>query len=712
MSQSAARHRRGSSILRRALGIGTVVVLASGATAAHAAGGSGGGTPDLSATITANPAVVVPGGSVQWTINVTNGGTAAAGGFDVTFPGGSAGIYTGTGWTCTWTGASKTSAAKAVCHIGSLAAGATSTLTTTRTAPFSAGPNTITGTVDSGLAVTESNETNNVAVGSFVVSINGQYDFVATHTSSALSPSLPTEPITYTTNVVNVGPYQGFTTVTLTDQLPIGFSFQSWSATVTSWDPAIGVVFTSPGSVSCTPSGTPVTGVLVTCTGVPNSIPMSTQTAVVRIVALPAAADGLVDYTATDVVTVDSDNAFAEVDETNNTQSLTARITNMLPDLTLTVAPVPATVDPGAIIDYEYTISNVGTAIAPDATMSFNRLAGAWVSGGANGEICSSVLLKGVVHAGCGGATLAPGESVTFPVQLKASGLVGTYSTIAVANVGGARSVPAGADNIAEATTSVIENGPVDLSATVFTPGLTAVDQPTSLTITVPNTGIGTSAATTIEATLPVGFTFDPASDFGLCTLIGQVVSCPLSAAPPGRSQVVTMNVVTPHPPGDYIVGIVVDPAGLVAESNETNNTAAAAITSSAAFADLVATIAGPATAPINGKVIDTVTVTNSGASLAAAPSLLVYAPAFARVDSFVAPAGWTCVVGKIKTGGNSIMCTGGPLANGASVDVQLTFAGAYNRGVATISTTVDYMGTLQELSELNNIMSFTTTIV
>ncbi len=701
------------SLVRSCAALTALLVVGGGAivnAAGGPGGGGGGGLPDLVVGISATPAVVQPGAALVWTVNVGNIGTAAAGAFMVLIPSTAGFGATGAGWSCTSSVGSRSGPARTLCSTTGLAAGASSAFTIAATAVGTAGTYSISATADPvvfGATVAESNETNNDATGSFVVPVNGPFDFVARHLVSSADPTLPSEPVTYTTTVDNIGLYPGFTTVTLTDALPVGFTFVSWTATVQN-----GLVFASPGSVSCVPAGDPATGVTVTCTGVPNSSFGSPQGGSVTIVAQPPAAVGLVDYVATDTVSVDSDNVIPESNETNNTATGVRRITNMLPDLAVAMTTSPTPVAPGGVITHDITVTNTGTGNAPTAVVAFGPLAGTWIGGGANGFTCGVLFTtrSGSVM-GCTMANLAAGASVTFPLQLTASGLVGTTTTAANVYVVGTRQEVPGPDNVAQTTATIAVAGAVDLSVAVTTTSPVAVHQPTSLFVTVTNSGIGLAAATTVETVLPDGFVFTSgSSSAGLCTATGQVVSCPILETAPKRTQSLVVNTTTPAAGGAFSSTVTVDPAGLVAESDETNNSTVVPITVSGAFADLTTTITGPATSPTNGKPVYSVTVANTGNATADAPAVTLRESGFVKIDSVTAPAGWTCLASRIKT---IVFCNGGSLASGDTVTFQVTVAGAPARGVATsFSSAVDPGNAIQELSETNNTASFTTTVV
>jgi uncharacterized repeat protein (TIGR01451 family) len=678
---------------------------------ASAAGGSN-PQPDLIGSITATPAIVQPGATSQWSVAVTNTGDLAAGAFEVLIPGYGGVGATGTGWSCFSFAQSRSRPARTACQSAGLAAGESATITIPVIASGSAGTYSLTATVDSTTSVAESNETNNAAAGSYVVPVNGPFDFVANHT--VLTPAnlvLPSETVTFNTEVVNNGLYRGFTTQRITDTLPIGFSFVSFSAFVTPWDPTLG---TPVETVSCSPTGVPETGVVVTCTGVPNSSYATTGGGIVSIVAQAPAAIDLVDYTVSDSVVVDSNSAFIESNETNNTAASAVHVTNKLPDLALQLStqnPVTA----GGIITHSVTISNNGTGVAPTAQMRFTSLAGTWIGGGDAAVTCGTLFTtRSGATRGCTTSDLAAGASVTFPVQLQASGVAGTTTTSGNAYVVGSREVPVGPDNFASTTATVAVGGAVDLSVTASaTPATAAVGQPFSLTLAVRNSGIGAASATMVQTTLPVGFVFASGSTIaGSCAAAVQVITCPIATTGPGTSQVYAIELVAPKAAGTFAAVSVVDPDNLAAETDETNNKVSTQIVVSNAFADLIASVSGPTTTPVNGKPVFSVSVSNVGSVAVAAPTVTVSESGFDRIDSIVAPAGWLCSTTRIKNAGNILSCVGGPLAAGSTATISVTTAGAYVRGATAMTANADPANAVQELAETNNASSFTITVI
>jgi CARDB/Domain of unknown function DUF11 len=580
------------SVAYLALGVALLVV-GGGAQSASAAGKA---LPDLVVTIAANPSVVQPGAPVDWVVTARNIGTADATTpvtVDVNyyFAQGKAG--SGTGWACSAVPASRTPFDK--CTLPSLAAGASTTFTIANVATGYAGTNSLTAAIDQGLTIAESDETNNASTGSYVVPVNAPSDLVPVVTASypATVPLLPTEEVTYNIQAKSISTYFGPVSMSITDTLPAGFTFVRYASVLADG---------SPGATCTDAAG------VVTCTGATNGDGNFIGTTYIMITARPPAATGLVDYTAINTVTVDSANTIAETDETNNALTTSVPVSNTLPDLQVQMSTEPGPITAGAVITHLVTLTNVGPAAAPVATVDFphsNPIN--WISGGGPGVTCVSNVGLGLkTPAHCTTSGLAPGASVTFAVKIQAPTVAGTTNSVAFASTG---SIP------------------------------------------------------TIAPTRELNYANNAA-------LVADVVAVGSVPVPP----------VPTIPPVST-------------------------------FADFTTTVTGPATAALNAKPTYTVSVANVGTAAAGPTVFTVFLRGYDRIDSLVAPAGYTCVVRKDHPAGRYVDCTGSGLASGASATLKVTGAGVYSAGTWEVTATADSFANVQELSETNNTATFNTVV-
>jgi hypothetical protein len=703
-SLNRSRHRK--SLYSLALGAVLLMGGAVGATS-HVASAAGGNLPDLVVSIAPNPAVVQPNAPVDWVVTASNIGTGDAKtpvfvDVNYNFAQGKAG--SGVGWTCSAVGASRTSFD--YCSIPSLAAGASATFTIPNTAIGYAGTYPLTATVDQGGTVAESNEANNTATGSYVVPVNGPSDLVPVVLASypVTVPLLPLEQVTYSIETKSISTYAGPVTTSITDALPAGFTFVSYLAFLSNG---------APSDATCT-----AVAELVTCTGVSNGDGNFFDRTEIQIVAQVPAATGLVDYVATNTVTVDSANTIAESNETNNTLTTTTPVSNTLPDLQLAISTQNNPVTAGGVVTHLVTLTNVGTATATVATVTFGSQAGAYVDGGAPGVTCVAHVQVAPRYAPsrCRTNDLAPGSSVTFPVQFQAPGVAGTTTTFGEASTGDVRVTPirelAYDNNNASAPVVVAVGAPADLAATLTVGGVSAPAENTAFNVNAQNVGIGQADPTTVQATLPAGFVFTSGSDTaGSCTAVGPIVNCPVGSLAPGAAQPITINATALTTVGSYVAAVTIDPTNSVSETDETNNTASATAVVSAAFADLTTVVTGPATAALNAKPTYVVSTKNIGNVATGPNTLTVNLRGYDRIGSVVAPAGYVCTVRKAHLTGGIVDCAGSALAVGATTTLTVSGASPYSAGTWPVTATADSLATVHELSETNNTSVFNTVV-
>ena len=254
----------------------------------------------------------------------------------------------------------------------------------------------------------------------------------------------------------------------------------------------------------------------------------------------------------------DGDGGVAETQEANNTA---ARLVQVGGNLVISALTVPAKGAAGEPLVVTDTTRNSGAGSAPASVTRFYVSANALRDAG-------DVLLAGgrAVPELAAGASSTGSISVTLPASLSP----GTYYVIAVADADGLVAETLETDNTLARSVSV---GP-DLVVTAMTvPYNVRAGFAVAIADTVQDQGAGAAAPSTTRFYLSANVALD-ASD----VLLAGSRGVPALAA--GGSSAGTTSVVIPAgtAPGAWFVIAKADADGVVAEGQESNNTAARAI--------------------------------------------------------------------------------------------------------------------------------------
>ena len=202
--------------------------------------GTGTSSADLSISASASPNPVAVNSTLTYMLTVTNNGPSGATGVTLTDT-----LPTGVSFqsaTITPSGTCANASGIVTCSIGSLAVGVMATVTLVVTTPATAATPSNTATVSGNQ--TDPNLTNNTATTVLNVTLPVNLSIV----KAAPSVGTVDQNLTYTITVTNSGTTNTATNVTVTDPLPAGVNFQSYSATQgTCTSPSAG----SFGIVSC-----------------------------------------------------------------------------------------------------------------------------------------------------------------------------------------------------------------------------------------------------------------------------------------------------------------------------------------------------------------------------------------------------------------------------------------------------------------------------
>ena len=290
---------------------------------------------DLS-IIKTGPLTVAAGGTMTYTLAVTNNGPSTATSVSVTDTLPSGVTYTGfsgTGWNCT---PAPPSGGVVTCTLSSLAATATSNLTIMATAPVTTGSIMNSATVSSGTNDPDTGLNSNTS--SAVTAVTASADLSITKSDSPDSV-LAGQNLTYLITVTNNGP-NAATGVTMTDILPAGVTY-----------------------VSATPSqGICIGTSTVTCTlGNMNYLASATVT----IVVTPIAEGTIYNSASVDVGGNESDPNIG-----NNTTLPVPTTVDPSADLSITKTGPASVPQVGDNVTYTITVTNNGPSPATGVTVT------------------------------------------------------------------------------------------------------------------------------------------------------------------------------------------------------------------------------------------------------------------------------------------------------------------------------------------------------
>ncbi|WP_164891191.1 CARDB domain-containing protein [Botryobacter ruber] len=593
-------------------------------------------------TPTVSAASVVSGGTVNVTSTIKNNGTTAAASSTVGYYLSADAVF---------------NSADVVLESssgGTLAAGATASRTATLTIPdaTTAGNYYILFVADHANAVSETNETNNVASVALAVTAALRADLLVTAASVSKATTVAGDTIAVTATIQNSG------------QASAGGSMVGYYLSARNvWD-----------NTAVRIGQSEVTTLAVGGTASPEAnliIPAGT-----------AAGDYFV------LVRADDTGAVTESSETNNVRSIAVTLAAPTVDLTVQPAAFVASVTAGNSYSFATEIRNSGNVAAASSNV------GLYLS--SNTSLESSDLLLSTITGGPlgAGSVAVRSSSITIPSNISP----GTYYILVVADPADLVTESVETNNMQTASITVVASLVPDLR--VHSPGLSAstvnADNIVGVSGTVTNIGTADAPAGKVDYYLSTNNTFE-SSD----VLVGES-NLPLLAS--GASSNVSANLRIPATTanGNYFVLLIADAANLIVEKDETNNLASIALTvSPPALPDLVvnsATVLQSNFMP-GDTVAVTTTIQNNGPGSAAASSIGYYIS-----DRNVWDNTATLLVQRQVTS----LAAGGT----TSLTTYMSVPAGIVAGTYYILVKADDMGVVTETNETNNVRSVAVTVI
>ena len=579
---------------------------------------------DLTITKSASPTPLVPGRPASYTITVTNAGPSVAADVQVgdVVPAG----FAVTGATSSF--GSCTTGGSVACQLGSLPVGQSAVIT-------------ISGSVDEART---SSITNTATVTSSTTDPTP-----LDHTASVTSPVAPSadlrirktvdtatrnagEGLRYTIDIVNDGP--SVATAVIVDETP--------PAGIT-----ISAIATPVGSCAITVSGR-------RCT-LGDVAPGASVTITVTATVDATAAAGTLNNTAT----VSSSTADPDAANDSSDAAVTVAVAS---DVAVSKTMTPTTLTAGQPVTYTLVVVNNGPSAATGVVLSDPMPAGI-TAGSATGV--PGCVVGGTVTCSIG--ALAVGATATVVITGTVAAAATSSTSVNTATVTSTSADPTAANNSSSTTANLTTAADLSITKTA-SPNPVLAGNTVTYTLFAHNAGPSDAAAVTIADTLPSGILPSSATwPAGTCSLIGRSVTCNVGAVTNGANVVVTIV-------GTVGAGVPVGPltntatvSSPTADPSPGNNSASVTSTIDRS-ADLTTTkTVSPTSAPAGSTVVYHLSTTNGGPSTAESTQLRDTLPAGMTLISATASTG-SCTIA-----GNSVTCSVGTLASGATASADVT---------------------------------------
>ncbi|WP_026423909.1 CARDB domain-containing protein [Actinokineospora inagensis] len=516
------------------------------------------------------------------------------------------------------------------CVVGSLASGASSTVTVVLGVNSGYTGNTVAVTTSASSSTPDSNNSNN---SSTATANTAPLADIAVTKTVADNPVPAGTRTTYTIAVANKGPSDA-ANVVVTDPVPPG-------VTVVSANPQMGTC-TVGASVSCTlgtiPAGTTVTVSL-------------------RVgIAVNRAAGPLTN-------TASATTSTTQKVTTNDSSSVTTTVTR-ISDLSISKSAIPSPVIAGAPLSYTLAVANNGPSTADSVVVTDTLPAGLTTTGQQSTQGTCTVVVQTIT---CALGTMAPGATATVTITADTPGIVPLAGFSNTGTVTSASTDPNPANNSATYVSTVTAQS--DLSVTqVATAAQVVAGTGTRYTMTVLNNGPSVATGVTSTQTIPTGFVISaitPTS--GTCQVVNGQVNCNFGTLATGAAATVTVDVTVPSGQAPATTNSVATVASTTTDPTTSNNTTTTPVAVRTAADVRIANVQTPGTFRAGDPFSRTFSVANSGPSDAQGTVLVADLPA-GVLDLAVSLGGVACTVN-----GGRVTCPIGTMTAGQTLTGTVT---------------------------------------
>ena len=596
---------------------------------------------DVAITKVGSTPTVVAGGQVAYTLTVVNNGPSDAADVqvqDVIPAGGTVADVSPSRGTCTTIGG-------VVCSLGALPVGGTATITIVANygpdTPLGSTPNT--ATISSPTADPTPGNNSSTAQ----LTVTGESNLSITKTGTP-NPVVAGQPVVFTVTVSNSGPSRA-RGVVIQDQLPPEFVF----------------VTAVPSQGTC---GSPSAAGVVQC-DIGELADEAQATVTITMNVPPGFPSGGAATNAAVVSSTTTDPDPGDNEATFTTSGATSA------DLSVTKTGAPTPVIAGQTVVWTVTVTNAGPSAAAGVTVVDDLPPGV--------TLVPPPGCTGTTQLTCAIGTIGAGASATVTITATvAPDLEGGSRLVNTAAATSSTPDPTTSNNTATSTTPVAQDA--DLSVTkLVTPDPAPAGSPIFFVITVTNNGPSTARNVTLVDTFDADASV--LADLPDCQfLAGGELECGFGDLVSGASADLNFPVAIADDPGTYTNQVQVSSA--TPETNIVNNRAEVPVTALAPDVDLVLTKSGPTALLAGGRFEFTLTLANTGESIAFGATLTDTLPAGLIPDG-AQGEGVRCGIA-----GQTVTCTADVVVPPifAAPPLEITIVGAVTPGIvgATVTNT------------------------